>query len=259
MALLEIANITMRFGGVIAVNALTMDVGENTIHGLIGPNGSGKSTAFNVIAGVCHPANGCVRYRGRDITGLKPHRIAQQGIARTFQATDLFADMTVWQNIIAAAELRAERRLPRVLLCTPEYRRRQTAVADAAENVLAMLSLSHMRNCVARDLPHRDQKAVALANALVTGADLLLLDEPAAGLTAIETRELLATLRSLRALGKTLLLVEHNMPAIMSVCDRITVLNQGIKIAEGAPAEVASDPRVIEAYLGQQKSEGEVR
>jgi branched-chain amino acid transport system ATP-binding protein len=218
---------------------------------LIGPNGSGKSTAFNVVAGIYVPTAGRVFYRNQDITGLKPHKVAGRGIARTFQATDVFPDLTVWQNLVAASELVAETGFWATVFAARRYQRKHNAVIESAESAIAMLQLGHARDLVVRGLPHRDQKAVALANALATGADLLMLDEPAAGLTAREAEELLGTFRCLRAAGKTLLIVEHNMRAVMGVCDRITVLNQGLKIAEGTPREIASDERVIEAYLGK--------
>lgn len=250
-ALLRLDVVTMRFGGLTAINALSMEVAMGAIHGLIGPNGSGKSTAFNVVAGVHVPTAGRVFYRGQEITGLKPHKVARGGIARTFQAADVFPDLTVWQNLVAASELRAETGFWASLFAAPRYRRKQGAVIESAESAIEMLRLGHTRDLVVRSLPHRDQKAVALANALATGADLLMLDEPAAGLTTREAEELLATFQRLRDAGKTLLIVEHNMRAVMGVCDRITVLNQGLKIAEGTPRQIASDARVIEAYLGK--------
>jgi len=250
LALLELREVSRNFGGLVAVDQLHMKVAQGTIHGLIGPNGSGKSTTFNVISGIHRATAGQVFFKGQDITGIRPHDLARKGISRTFQATDLFPEFTVKQNIVLSAELRMAAGPWGILACSRRYRRSENEIAEWAEEIMDGLQLTPARDMIVRDLPHRDQKAVALANALVTGAELLMLDEPAAGLTAQEMEEMMRLFRMLRDGGKTLLLVEHNMRTVMGLCDTITVLNYGRKIAEGSPDEIADDEEVIEAYLG---------
>ncbi len=239
-----------RFGGLQAVSDLSMSVAPATIHGLIGPNGAGKSTVFNLVSGVLPLTAGDIRFKGDRISGLPPFEICRRGIARTFQATTVFRELTVLQNLLVASQTRITDGLLPTLARSAIYRRREAAARERALAVLASLGLAAVAAETARSLAHRDQKALSVAMALATGAELVILDEPMAGLSAQETRETMAVLSTLRAQGLTVLLVEHDMRAVMDLCDVITVLDHGSRIAEGRPREIQENRAVIEAYLG---------
>jgi len=249
--MLELRDASRHFGGVKAVDGLDLDVRKGEILGLIGPNGSGKSTTVNLIAGLYKPSRGTIRFLGEDIATLAPNQRAARGIARTFQNIRLFGHLSVWQNVWAAQVVRERG--------WTGLRRRWLAGASAAreeaEHVLAFSGLADKRDLLAGNLAFGEQRRLELARAAASGAPLLLLDEPAAGMNAEEIDDLDDRIRKLRDDGRTILLIEHHMELVMGVCDRIVVLNFGRKIAEGTPAQVQDDAQVRAAYLGTDEAQ----
>lgn len=232
--LLTVKNVTKRFGGLIALNDVSFEVREKEIIGIIGPNGAGKTTLFNVITGFYHPDSGRVIFDGVDITKFRPDQICALGLTRTFQVVKPFKDLTVFENVLIGAMLK----------------RSKAAAVEKAEKVLKDLNLQKVRDVPVRNLPVAERKLVEAARALATEPKMLLLDEVAAGLNPTESTKVLEALRRVRDQGVTLCLVEHVMRFIMGISERILVLDRGVKIAEGAPSEVASNEAVIQAYLG---------
>ena len=244
--MLELANLSRHFGGVKAVDGLDLQVRQGEILGLIGPNGSGKSTTVNLIAGLYQPTSGSLRFKGQDIDHLAPHERAQLGIARTFQNIRLFAQLSVWQNLWAARVVRTGGWAG----FKDRWLSGAAAGREEAEELLAFSGLADKRDMLAGNLAFGEQRRLELARAAASGAPLLLLDEPAAGMNAQEIEDLDERIRALRQQGRTILLIEHHMELVMNVCDRVAVLNFGRKIAEGTPAQVQGDAQVRAAYLG---------
>ena len=248
---LEVNHATMRFGGLVAVNDLSMHIDHQEIVALIGPNGAGKTTAFNMITGVYTPTEGSVTLSGRNITGMRPDRIAAAGIARTFQNIRLFKALTVLDNVLIAQHLRLTASWVGSVLRSPRYRKENAQMYARAKELLTYMGLWEVRGEIASSLPYGMQRKLEIARALATQPTLLLLDEPAAGMNPAESAELTELIRGIRdKFHLTVLLIEHHMDVVMDISDRIYVLNYGSLIAEGTPAQIQSNEDVIHAYLG---------
>ena len=251
MALLEVKGLSKYFGGLAAISEFDMELNEGEIRGLIGPNGAGKTTLYNVISGVYRPTVGTIVYQGEDISHLPPSTIAKKGLVRTFQQTALFMNFTVLQNISVGRHLHAGESVFGVMGSTPSTRRVEREALKKAEEIVDFMEMTHIKDELAINLPHGYMRALGVSVALAAEPKLLMLDEPVTGMNPTEKAHMLNLIQKIRKQGITVLVVEHDMRTVMGVCDYITVLNFGRKLAEGKPKEIQSNEEVIEAYLGR--------
>jgi len=248
---LSVEQLSVRFGGLLAIESMTFAVNEGEVVALIGPNGAGKTTAFNAVTGYLRATSGTLRYRGRALDGMSSSQIAALGLVRTFQKTSVFAGRSVLENVLVGLHLRSKQGPLAILLGLPSVRREERQLRDEAMEVLRFIGLEKRAEELGGSLPYGEQRLLEVAVALAAKPDLLLLDEPVSGMNPAETASFMRKLAEIRAKGITILLVEHDMKMVMGVSDRIVCLNQGRIIANGKPAEIRRDPNVIRAYLGE--------
>jgi branched-chain amino acid transport system ATP-binding protein len=252
MPLFEVKGLTKHFGGLTAVNNLDLSVEKGEIIGLIGPNGAGKTTVFNMVMGTYSPSGGQVIFGGKDITGQKSYAIVRHGLARSFQRTILFSEMTVLQNILLGFHLVSETRFLNSLFNSRCVQKKRTQLLEKAAEIADFMELGQSKDQQAGNLPHGHQRMLGVAIALATNPELVLMDEPVTGMNPEETDRMMNKIREIRDQGITLLVVEHDMRLVMNICDRLCVLNFGSKIAEGPPSEICKNKEVIAAYLGSE-------
>jgi branched-chain amino acid transport system ATP-binding protein len=252
MALLEIANITKTFGGLKAISDVTFSLEKGRIVSIIGPNGAGKTSFFNTLTGIYKPDSGSITFNGKSLLGLRPDQIAACGIARTFQNIRLFPDMTVIENIMVGMHIHFKQSALAILFRSPAFKKEEREAEQKALQLMKYVGLHNVENELAKNLPYGAQRRLEIARALAADPQLLLLDEPAAGMNPQETEDIIQLFRNIRdKMGITILLIEHDMRVVMNISEDICVMDYGVKIAQGTPAEIRNNSRVIEAYLGR--------
>ncbi|WP_345764262.1 ABC transporter ATP-binding protein [Diaminobutyricibacter sp. McL0608] len=249
--LVEVKNLTVKFGGLLALDDVTFDIKRGEILGLIGPNGAGKTTCFNAMTGVYKPTSGDVLLEGKSLKGQKQHKITRLGLARTFQNIRLFGEMSALENVVVGLDARHRTSVPGALLRLPRHTREEKSAIERGMALLEFVGIADLANTASRQLPYGYQRRLEIARALATDPKVLCLDEPAAGFNPAEKEDLMELIRTIRADGYTVLLIEHDMRLVMGVTDRIVVLEFGRKLADDIPVEIRNDPRVIAAYLGE--------